>query len=230
MQEQIKYRQYKALGNLQLLRATYITQSFPRHSHDEFVIGFIESGALRFNYRGSNQVVSKGSLYVVNPDMVHTGQADDESGWTFTTLYIDSALFQQVVCEATGQNKTPFFSELTLHDRRLVQLFLKLHFALERTNSLLECESRLLNFLVVLVASYADICQAVRLNGQESQSVRQVREYIEAHYAEKVLLEDLATLANLSKFHLLRAFSLEVGRPPHAYLEQIRINHAKHYF
>jgi hypothetical protein len=62
-QEQIKFYRYEALGNLQLLRATYITQSFPCHSHDEFVIGFISSGALRLNYRKSNQVVSQGNFY-----------------------------------------------------------------------------------------------------------------------------------------------------------------------
>lgn len=226
-QEQTKFCRYEALGNLQLLRATCITQSFPRHSHDEFVVGFIESGALRFNYRGSNQVISQGKLYVVNPDVVHTGQAGDESGWTYTTLYVDSALFQQAVCEATGRDKTPFFPELILPDERLVQPFLKLHLALERMESLLECESRLLNLLAILATFYADIYRSVRPTGKESQAVKQVREYIEAHYAQKVLLKDLAALANLSKFHLLRTFSLEVGRPPHAYLEQIRIERAK---
>lgn len=226
-QEQIKFFRYEALGNLQLLRATYITQSFPRHSHDEFVIGFIESGALKLNHRGSNQVASQGNFYIVNPDVVHAGHSGDESGWKCTTLYVDRVLFQQTVCEATGRDLTPFFPELILQDKRLVQPFLKLYLSLERMDSLLECESQLLNLLATLTTSYADMSQSVRPTGQESQPVKQVREYIEAHYSEKVLLEDLANLANLSKFHLLRTFSLEVGRPPHAYLEQIRIDRAK---
>jgi AraC-like DNA-binding protein len=227
LQEQTKFCRYKALGNLQLLRATYITQSFPRHSHDEFVIGFIESGALKLNHKGSNQIATRGNFYIVNPDVAHTGQANDEHGWKCITLYIDRALFQQVIGEATGHGQVPFFPELILQDRRLVQPFLKLHRALEGMHSLLECESRLLALLITLTNSHADVRPCARSMGQENQSVKRVREYIEAHYAEKVLLADLAALAHLSKFHLLRAFSLEVGRPPHAYLEQIRINHAK---
>jgi AraC-like DNA-binding protein len=224
--EQIKFCRYKALG-IQLLCATYIKQSFPRHSHNEFVIGFIGSGALRLTYNGGKQVASKGSFYVVNPDVVHAGQAEHKNGWTCTTLYVDSALVQDVTGEIMRSEKASFFSKMILRDERLVQPFLKLRLALERMDSLLECESQLMHFLVTLVTFYADSCQSAQPTVRESQSVKRVREYLDAHYAEKILLDDLATVANLSKFYLLRAFNLEVGRPPHAYLEQIRINHAK---
>jgi len=40
-------------------------------------------------------------------------------------------------------------------------------------------------------------------------------------------LDELAMHAGLDKFHLCRAFRAQVGLPPHAYLTQLRIMHAK---
>lgn len=40
-------------------------------------------------------------------------------------------------------------------------------------------------------------------------------------------LADLATYADLDKFHLCRAFRAQVGMPPHTYLTHLRIARAK---
>ena len=61
----------------------------------------------------------------------------------------------------------------------------------------------------------------------ERESVRRAREYIEQRYADNILLDDLARAVNQSPFHLLRVFRAEVGLPPHAYLTQVRVRHAK---
>jgi AraC-like DNA-binding protein len=45
--------------------------------------------------------------------------------------------------------------------------------------------------------------------------------------AEPLTLDELAAHARLDKFHLCRAFREQVGMPPHAYLTQLRILHAK---
>ena len=57
--------------------------------------------------------------------------------------------------------------------------------------------------------------------------MRRTREFLEANFEQNVSLADLTNLVGLSSYHLLRVFRSEVGLPPHAYLEQIRINYAK---
>jgi AraC-like DNA-binding protein len=44
---------------------------------------------------------------------------------------------------------------------------------------------------------------------------------------ENISLAELASFAYLSRFHLIRVFKKHTGLPPHAYLEQIRVNRAK---
>ena len=49
---------------------------------------------------------------------------------------------------------------------------------------------------------------------------------MQAHFAEDVSLSKLASVVSLSPYYFARAFEKEVGLPPHAYLENVRIRKA----
>ena len=52
-------------------------------------------------------------------------------------------------------------------------------------------------------------------------------EYIHAHYAEPVSLDELAEIARLSPFHFSRVFREKTGRPPATYVRSIRMSRAR---
>jgi len=54
-----------------------------------------------------------------------------------------------------------------------------------------------------------------------------VLEYIEANLEEDISVSALAEVACFSLFHFVRAFNLAMGRPPHAYLSERRLDRAK---
>jgi AraC-like DNA-binding protein len=58
-------------------------------------------------------------------------------------------------------------------------------------------------------------------------AVRKVKEHIEGCYQREVPLDELAALAAMNKFLLLRAFAREVGYPPHSYQLLVRVFHAR---
>jgi AraC family transcriptional regulator len=58
-------------------------------------------------------------------------------------------------------------------------------------------------------------------------ALRRVREYVAAHLADRVRLQQLAAVAGLSQFHFARAFKASVGVSPHAYVLRCRIGEAK---
>ncbi len=58
-------------------------------------------------------------------------------------------------------------------------------------------------------------------------AIQRVRDYIEAHYDQNISLTELAQFASFSPFYLARVFKAELGIPPHAYLESVRIRHAQ---
>lgn len=60
-----------------------------------------------------------------------------------------------------------------------------------------------------------------------SAAVRRVAAHIEAHYAERLTLAELAAIAGLSVFRLVTVFRREIGLPPHRYLCHVRIRRAQ---
>jgi len=58
-------------------------------------------------------------------------------------------------------------------------------------------------------------------------AVRRVRDHLDLHYADPVCLDELAALAGVSKFHLVRTFRASYGETPIRYLTRRRIERAQ---
>jgi AraC-like DNA-binding protein len=58
-------------------------------------------------------------------------------------------------------------------------------------------------------------------------ALRRVHDHIDLHYAEPVCLSELAALAGMSKFHLVRSFRAAYGETPIRYLNRRRIERAQ---
>ena len=65
-----------------------------------------------------------------------------------------------------------------------------------------------------------------RKPSRRAAAVRKAAEYIEQNSTERIMLQELATLANLSPCRFATVFRLEIGLPPHRYLCHVRVQHA----
>ncbi len=227
--EAIKIWRAPELENIELMRATYVSQRFAKHSHDCFAVGVIERGALGFYYRGANVVAPAGAVNLANPDEPHTGQAAMDAGWTYRMFYMDTASLQKAAAEISGRPADlPYFQTGVIHDPTLASAIQAAHLCLEdRRSPALEKESRFLNMLTGLILRHADASPRLSAVGGEPQAVRLAREYLEECYAEDVSIERLARAARLSPFHFIRVFREKMGIPPHAYLLQVRLRRAR---
>jgi AraC-like DNA-binding protein len=207
-----------------------VTYAFARHTHEGVAIGVIEDGAESFWYHGANHVATRGDIVVFNPGEVHTGQGADERGWTFRIFYMDARLLQRAAPETAGRAKDiPFFRQPIIRDSRLARLLHSLHMTLETNASWLERQSRFIWAFGQLVQKHADDRAIERSFGSYGNAVRRIREYLEDRYQQNVSLDELARLVNMSPYALIRAFRARVGFPPHAFLNQIRIDQARHF-
>jgi AraC-like DNA-binding protein len=227
--ESATYWHDASLGNLELLKASFVTHAFAPHTHEGFAIGVIELGAETFTYRRQLRVAPAGSIVLINPGEMHTGEAlTTEQGWRYRMLYPDAPMLQRAASEVMGHNAgVPFFPEPVVHDARLARLLLYLHAALEAGESQLERESRLLWTMAQLVVRYADDRPSIRPARGEQDLAARVRAHLQQHLSENVTLNDLSREINMSAFHLLRTFRDAAGLPPHAYLNQLRVARAK---
>lgn len=223
--EQVTFWRDSRLSNLEVLRATFITHTFAPHTHEGYAIGVIEKGAERFKYRKAIHVAPQGSIVVINPAEMHTGEAAMQQGWSYRMLYPEIALLQRAAEKSPG---VPFFPEPVIYDPALARLLSQMHAALATSSSVLERESLLIWALAHLIRRHAETPPLVLTSHAERAHVLTVRAYLEEHATENVSLEHLAALVHLSPFYLLRVFRDTVGLPPHSYLTQIRVARARH--
>ena len=70
-----RYWRHAAVPGVDLLRARYVTHRYARHAHETYTLALIEDGVEEFRYGGSLLRAGAGAVALLNPEMVHTGQA-----------------------------------------------------------------------------------------------------------------------------------------------------------
>ncbi|MEM9214860.1 MAG: AraC family transcriptional regulator [Cyanobacteria bacterium P01_F01_bin.150] len=226
--EHVKFWRDPVLRDLEMLHATYVTYSFSRHAHEGFGIAIVESGAMEFEYEGETYIAPPGSVVVTQPGAIHTGGAVLETGWTYRTLLPAADWLQQAATElAERPTGIPYFASPLIHDKRLNRLLNTLHRSLETMPSPLERESRFLWGMAQLIQGHASDRPWVKPIGQENATVKRIQEYLIENYHANISLDELANLVSLKPLRLLRTFRKQVGLPPHAYLNQVRVHQAK---
>ena len=216
------------LQSIELVHGVSKSHWLPRHFHEELELGIRQGDGWQFNYRGARHSVPANTLVVTQPGEAHYADCASDQHCTYRGLQVGVDLLQQVATEVAGRKTAlPFFPMPLVHDRYLNTQIVQVHQALEQPISQLEQQTLMGEVLAQLILRCAENSPCQAKLGEERQPVERVRTYIEDHYDREISLEQLAQVANLSSFHLNRAFSKTFGMPPHAYQIQVRILQAK---
>ena len=70
--------------------------------------------------------------------------------------------------------------------------------------------------------------ESIAAAGIKKSSVVPVKAFLDQHYAEKITLDQLAHVFFINKYYLTRVFKEQFGLSITAYLQAIRVTHAKH--
>lgn len=224
----VRFQRAADLDNLEFLHATFVKHSFPRHTHDTFAIGVIEKGVQATYYKGSTHIATCRDICLVNPGEVHTGFSPAATGWTYRVFYPNTGLLGTIAAHILPRaRELPHFSSPVIRDPALALDILFLLRTLEYSDLSLERHSRLLSVLTHMISRHADRKAGAPARQGTHGAVKTSLEYLDSRFTENVTLPELSRAAGLSEFHLLRLFRAEVGLPPHAYLIQKRIDHAR---
>jgi AraC-like DNA-binding protein len=226
--EVARYWRHGAVDGVDLLRARFLTHRYGRHSHETYTFGLIEAGVEEFEYGGSLLRASAGAVALLDPDVVHTGQAATPAGWSYRVLYPQVSVVTDVAAELGWPAGTPRFPQTVLDDPATAVLLRTAHQAAEHGDQL--ASSTLLHgTLAGLLLAHAagGPAAAPRPARRAPAAVRAVRDLLAERLADPPALAELAAMTGLSQFALLRAFRAATGLPPHAYLNQLRVRRAR---
>jgi AraC-like DNA-binding protein len=228
MEETAKFWHAPDIGDLEMLKATYISHTFSRHTHAGYVIGIIEHGVEAYEYRGQTHFAIPGDIVIINPDMVHTGHAGNEQGWSYRMFYPSIALIQGLAETMAGRrDDMPYFNHTVIKDPALFRQMRHLHQVLEQSASRLDRQTCFYDVMGRLLLKHAGHPPAVRPTGTEHHAVAKAVAYIDDTLSQNISLQELSAHVGLSPFYFSRLFSRYTGLPPHAYRKQRRIQKAK---
>lgn len=198
------------------------SRTFPRHAHDQYGVGLIVSGGHR-SWSGIGRVDAvAGNIITVNPGEMHDGapMAGTLRGWCM--LYFDPTLVRQ----ALGSDDDAELTRPALDDPLLKvlirQMFGRLMTAPAERLPADELSCQLLGAVFSRHGS-----RTVPDRQGIPGTIARVRQRLDDAPQLPVSLSELAEMAGLSRYQLLRSFSRALGTTPHAYLLQRRVQKAR---
>ena len=214
-----EFRRAPHRPGVELYRAHIVRHAFAPHTHAAFGLGAIEAGVERFRYRGAEHLAPADTLVLMNPDELHTGQAETRAGWRYRMAYIDADVLEQL----TGERGW-WFADAVAHDAPRARRVGRLLRALWHAHEPLAFDALLLQLLDELRPA-ARVAQPARDEGLVRFAP--VVEHLRAHLAQTVRLDALAAVAGLSPFHFLRQFKRAHHATPQQMLMALRLFEAK---
>lgn len=219
--DRAQFRRMPAVDGVELYHAHIDRYAFEPHAHDAYGIGIIDHGAERFRYRHAEHVASTGSLVLMHPDEVHTGQTATEGGWQYRMIYLDQTLLQHL-----SGDKAWWFTDVVKHQPETAACVAQLMQQLWQTHEELAAQSILFNMIEMLRPHARTACPETL---GAPHRLDQVNQFLHAYYAADIGLDTLAQLVALSPYHFLRKYKAQYGVTPHQMLLAIRLNHAKRF-
>jgi AraC-like DNA-binding protein len=226
--EVARYWQHAAVAGVDLLRARFVTHRYRRHAHETYTFGLIEQGVEEFEYGSSLMRAGPGAVALLDPEVVHTGEAGVAAGWTYRVLYPEVCVVTDVAADLGWRPGIPRFPQTVVYDPRSAVLLRSAHQAAEY-GDLLASSSLLTRALAGLLTAHAQ-GRGADTSGRAVTSpaaVRAICDLLHERLTDPPALAELAALTGLSQFTLLRAFRAETGLPPHADLNQVRVRQAR---
>ncbi|GAA1457268.1 AraC family transcriptional regulator [Nocardiopsis exhalans] len=223
--ERARYWRFSGLPDTELLTARFVTTTFTRHTHPTYTIGMITAGIEEYTHPRGRSRVGPGGLAVVGPGEVHTGHAGIPEGWGYRVFYPAPEVVEGIGREL-GMRGTPGFTESGIDAPEVARVLVRAHMAAERGERL-TASSLTRQGIAMLLRSHGR--ERAREGGGHAArpEVLRVRELLAERLVDPPTLEELAAHTGIGAFALSRAFRSAYGLPPHAYLNQMRVDRAR---
>jgi len=218
----------ESLFNIDFAAYTLSHHSFPRHFHDHYVIELVVNGIDSFYCDGKNYAAKNDQLVLINPGEVHTGNTVSDIPLQYYSLYPDKKTLQQVAAFAGLSLPENFcFRQPLLDYSRLTEKFKRLFASFDSTNNLLEQQEHFFDCMYGLLQPGNSADQPSLLTCNKDSRVQLLIDFMYSHHKDDISLQQLADLARLNPFYLVRLFKKAIGISPYEYLLIVRVENAK---
>ena len=204
----------------------------PEHEHSSFCLHLQTSGPVEMEWwsegKHGRESHGPGSMILVTPG------TRDKARWNRPSqrvvLSIDESYLLRAAQEL-GKGHLAFENQWAFENRQLYFLVTELRREMETgwETGPLYGDHLGMALSIALIRNYGRDANgsAVPKGGISRVRLRRVLDYIAANAHEEITLDDLARVANMSRFHFARQFRSSTGVPPHRYVMDQRLQAAK---
>ncbi|MFJ9834303.1 AraC family transcriptional regulator [Streptomyces sp. NPDC101169] len=207
-------------GVVEVFHAHFTEYAYPMHVHDAWTLLIVDDGAVRYDLDRHEHGTPHDTVSLLPPHVPHNGSPATPHGFRKRVLYLDGSHLGD---ELIG----PAVDGPDLRDPVLRLRVGQLHSVLGRPGDELEAESRLALVGERLREHLRRRDAGARRPGRGPALARSLRELLDEHVTEGLVLADAARLLHAHPAHLVRAFSGAYGIPPHQYLTSRRVGRAR---
>jgi AraC-like DNA-binding protein len=179
--------------------------------------------------KGQATTLHPGRVYRVAPLQLRAVQSQDGAPCAMRVLLVAPGLLAILCAERSGSPSAvaPLVRSGVVEDPELYARLCALVDGMRGPLVDLECAARMRECLLHLLGRSAEARSTQPSStGRQPVGIVRVRDHLREHVVDSVSLSELAGVAGLSKFYLLRAFNRVHGVTPHAYQMRLRLARA----
>ncbi len=192
------------------------------HAHGCTELFFITRGHGFLQVNSTSIPVNADDFLVVNSGVPHTEKSDPEGRMEYIVLGVEGL---EVSSDPDGYVLLHQFSKRPHVSECLTMLLEEADAAAPEYETV--CKHLLQILLTLLLRREAISLRPTLERAKSNRECNLVRRYIDEHYKENLTLDQLADMANLSKYYLSHTFQKEYGLSPMRYLTLRRIRESR---
>ncbi|MGG4603624.1 AraC family transcriptional regulator [Paenalcaligenes sp. Me131] len=217
-----------ALPFVETRRACHSRACYKPHAHPTFSIGAVDGGTSVFaGAEGGPVALRPGSLVFVPAERVHACNPAPDSAWSYQMLHLDVAWLRMVREEYANEPSQKLEPVRVVSDAVLYVQFCTLNDVLFSAAPTDEKEAALIEFVGDYDVSQSVWVEPISDTSVVAKKIQPALEYLRNVPTTKVSLVELASLTNMSRYQLIRAFRTVTGMTPHIWQLNLRINVAR---
>lgn len=213
-------------------------EHFKCHWHEKIEFLYFTKGRTAIRCNSCEYTLKAGELLIVNSNELHQGRCISNVSEYYCVI-VDTTLFQSRfvdVCEAKyinpiSQNRILLKNKIG-NDREAVRCITGVirEYETKAVGYELAIKAYIYSLLAHLLRNHIRIVLTPREYDMRMRNLKLLNgilQYMEVHYRERLTIDLLSSMANLSRFHFCRIFKDVTGKPPGEYLNTLRLNKAE---
>jgi len=204
------------MNTLNFIKHKFKPQKFKKHFHTNYSIGLITQGVHKLNIKNQELIATAKDIKIINPFEMHI--ADGAFSWEYINFMPEKETIDLIYQEIFEKEPKEVEFQNSIRDKDAIGLFLRLY----KSKDAFEKEENFTIFISYLIKNFLkDRTTLPKISTPIKESI----EFIRENFLEDITLDEVAKVSKISRYHLIKLFSKEVGLTPYQYILDLRLEY-----